>query len=362
MDMSATQAPADRAMERTLGFEFRGNAREYFGIWIVNLLLSIVTLGIYTAWAKVRRLRYFYGNTFLDGHNFEYHARPMQILIGRIVVVGVLVVVNILITLHPGFLVLLVPYLIAFPWLINKAIAFNARMTTWRNIRLSFEGNYWSALGVFIGMPILASITLGILSPVASRMAANYIGNNTKLGTARFRTDANIGDLYANWFSSIGFAIAAAIALAIAGGVFGGGIATVGVLFDDLSIQELMMGGGVVGAMVGAYGAVFLSLIFYAAGTRNIAFNGTALEGGHRLVSNVSRVRYTWILFSNLIVTILTFTLMRPWAAIRTWRYLMAGSAIVTAGSLDQFVDEQAGKGAVTAAEFFDIEGIDFGL
>jgi uncharacterized membrane protein YjgN (DUF898 family) len=35
---------------------------EYFGIWIVNLLLSLVTLGIYTAWAKVRRLRYFYGN------------------------------------------------------------------------------------------------------------------------------------------------------------------------------------------------------------------------------------------------------------------------------------------------------------
>ena len=44
-------------------FSFTGNASEYFGIWIVNLLLSIVTFGIYTAWAKVRRLRYFYGNT-----------------------------------------------------------------------------------------------------------------------------------------------------------------------------------------------------------------------------------------------------------------------------------------------------------
>ncbi|MEO1140896.1 MAG: DUF898 family protein, partial [Pseudomonadota bacterium] len=66
------------------GFSFKGTASEYFGIWIVNLLLSIVTLGIYTAWAKVRRLRYFYGNTWLDGHNFEYHAKPIQILIGRI--------------------------------------------------------------------------------------------------------------------------------------------------------------------------------------------------------------------------------------------------------------------------------------
>ena len=56
-------------------FSFTGNAKEYFGIWIVNLLLSIITIGIYTAWAKVRRQRYFYGNTWMDGHNFEYHAK-----------------------------------------------------------------------------------------------------------------------------------------------------------------------------------------------------------------------------------------------------------------------------------------------
>ena len=31
--------------------EFKGNAKEYFGIWIVNVLLSIITLGIYGAWA-----------------------------------------------------------------------------------------------------------------------------------------------------------------------------------------------------------------------------------------------------------------------------------------------------------------------
>ena len=40
-------------------FRFTGTAREYFGIWIVNILLTIVTLGIYSAWAKVRRMRYF---------------------------------------------------------------------------------------------------------------------------------------------------------------------------------------------------------------------------------------------------------------------------------------------------------------
>ncbi len=44
---------------RTLRFEFTGDGREYFRIWIVNVSLTVITLGIYSAWAKVRRMRYF---------------------------------------------------------------------------------------------------------------------------------------------------------------------------------------------------------------------------------------------------------------------------------------------------------------
>ena len=75
-------------------FTFTGNTRDYFGIWIVNVLLTIVTLGVYSAWAKVRRQRYFYGNTWLAGSSFEYHAKPIKILVGldmRGVVAGVIV-------------------------------------------------------------------------------------------------------------------------------------------------------------------------------------------------------------------------------------------------------------------------------
>src|SRR3954469_3451477 len=80
-------AAASRSASRVeLPFEFRGNGGEYFRIWIVNLLLTIVTFGIYSAWAKVRRLRYFYGNTYLDGHPFEFHGRPLAILKGRVIV------------------------------------------------------------------------------------------------------------------------------------------------------------------------------------------------------------------------------------------------------------------------------------
>ena len=72
-------------------FKFTGNGGEYFKIWIVNILLSVITLGIYSAWAKVRTERYFYGNTQLSGHNFEYHAKPLTILRGRIIAVALFI-------------------------------------------------------------------------------------------------------------------------------------------------------------------------------------------------------------------------------------------------------------------------------
>jgi len=69
---------------------FTGNGNEFFTIWIVNILLTVVTLYIYSAWAKVRTKRYFYGNTVVDGSSLEYHAKPLQILVGRLVAVVLL--------------------------------------------------------------------------------------------------------------------------------------------------------------------------------------------------------------------------------------------------------------------------------
>lgn len=53
-------APAGTGAGVFKPIEFTGTAGEYFGIWIVNILLTIVTVGFYSAWAKVRRKRYFY--------------------------------------------------------------------------------------------------------------------------------------------------------------------------------------------------------------------------------------------------------------------------------------------------------------
>ncbi len=115
-------------MTVTVPFEFTGRAGEYFKIWIVNILLTFLTLGIYSAWAKVRTRRYFYGNTFLQDSSFEYLADPLKILKGRLIVFGffVLYAIATRITVAAGVLCALF-FVLIFPGVVVQALAFNAR-------------------------------------------------------------------------------------------------------------------------------------------------------------------------------------------------------------------------------------------
>jgi uncharacterized membrane protein YjgN (DUF898 family) len=104
---------------------FTGTGGEYFRIWITNTFLSIITLGIYSAWAKVRRTRYFYGNTRLAGASFDYHGQPKAILKGRAVALVMLIAYQVFSDMQgvlAGLLVLLL--VAAFPWLMWKSLQF----------------------------------------------------------------------------------------------------------------------------------------------------------------------------------------------------------------------------------------------
>lgn len=142
--------------------EFHGSASEYFQIWIVNLVLSIITLGVYSAWATIRTRRYFYGNTTVDGSGFDYHATPKAILKGRLIAVALLLLYIFGDVIHIKvipFIVLMVAVL--FPWLFCTALRFRRRMTSYRNVRFNFSGGIgqsykaWSPVYVFFGVYLL---------------------------------------------------------------------------------------------------------------------------------------------------------------------------------------------------------------
>jgi len=117
--------PSSAPAAAPLAFTFSGSGAEYFRIWIVNLLLSVATLGIYSAWAKTRRLQYFYRNTQLAGASFDFRGAPKAILRGRILAVLLLGVLYAAFgaSLEDGILAGTL-VLAALPWIMRSALRF----------------------------------------------------------------------------------------------------------------------------------------------------------------------------------------------------------------------------------------------
>src|SRR5580658_8190071 len=119
---SPPQSSPPRAPEP---LHFNGSGAEYFGIWIVNLLLTIVTLGVYSAWAKVRRLQYFYRHTELAGSSFDFHGSPMRILIGRAIALAMFSAYEYSVRLRsPLTLVIILALALVMPWLLRNSFRF----------------------------------------------------------------------------------------------------------------------------------------------------------------------------------------------------------------------------------------------
>ena len=57
--------------KQTRNLVFNGTGSGYFRVCIVNLLLIIITFGIFGAWALVRSKQYLYSHTELSGSCFK---------------------------------------------------------------------------------------------------------------------------------------------------------------------------------------------------------------------------------------------------------------------------------------------------
>ncbi len=135
-------------------FRFRGTAGEYFRIWIVNLFLTVITLGVYAAWAKVRTRRYIWANIDLAGHPFTFHGKPAAILRGNVIIAALFTAYIAMERFEPAFAgVLFVVFTFVFPFLVCKSLRFNAHNTSYRNIRFNFQGRLRRATRPTFSLP-----------------------------------------------------------------------------------------------------------------------------------------------------------------------------------------------------------------
>lgn len=335
-------APAPRPVP----FEFRGSGSEYFRIWIVNLLLSIITLGIYSAWAKVRRLRYFHGSTFLDGHSFDYHAEPVSILIGRLITVGGYGLFVIAGNINPLLNLLLLPLLLAgLPWVIMRSRRFHLRMTSWRGLRFGFHGDYKGAFKAYVLWWLAAVFTVGILLPMFLQRRLTYLLDNSAYGSQRSTFKVGAGPFYKLYGKVILLALGVIFALAIVAAI----MSTMG-----------PMGAGVA-AVLGAAG-VLLVLAVYQASVLNLAF-GSLQIGPHRVQSTLKGGELAGLLITNAVLIVVTLGLYSPWAKVRLLRYQLQHTQLIAEGDLGEFTasatpDDSKALGD-EISDFFDV---DFGI
>lgn len=334
---------------------FNGRAGEYFGIWIVNVSLTLLTLGIYSAWAKVRTKRYFYGNTSIAGESFDYHARPVTILIGRLIAVGVLIVLNIMTNIHwATSLVATLAYIVFLPWVIVRGYSFNANMTSYRTLRFHFEGRVRDALMAYFVWPFLSVLSLGALVPFGSRARARFLGGH-RYGQARLRIDPPVRPFY-RALGQTALVVLGAIAACAA--VFG-----LSVALDAVGGDGLFTGVSALIFAVAFYPAIFVVPVWYRALSRNIVFGAMRLDGGHTFRSTVAPKRIVFIAVTNVLAILATLGLAYPWASIRMTRYLAANTTVLAASDLDEFAAAQRDETGAAQGELLDLDGgFDFGL
>ncbi|MDR3439778.1 MAG: YjgN family protein [Telmatospirillum sp.] len=178
-------------------FRFTGRGSQYFLIWIVNILLTIVTLGVYSAWAKVRRLQYFYRHTELAGSGFDFHGSPIRILIGRVIAIGMLLVYNFAVRVQSPLTLLVIILLAAvMPWLLRNSLRFRLHNSSWRGTRFQFRGTLPGAYRVFLLNLFLTVITLYAMAPFAHQRLKAYQHGNSWFGRTPFSFHARAGRFY----------------------------------------------------------------------------------------------------------------------------------------------------------------------
>ena len=340
----------------TIPFDFTGKVGEYFKIWIVNVFLTILTLGVYSAWAKVRKKRYFYGNTLLQNAPFDYHAAPIKILKGRFIVFGYFVIYTLVTSYVPETSVLFgLLILLLFPWVAVKALSFKTRNSSYRNIRFDFRATYGNAAAVFIGVAILAGVTFGVAYPYFAFRRSQFVVDYSGYGRTPFVFSGQAKSFFLIYLVAAVFAFIGGVLFAVIVPQF---------MFSQIAAQppdgptmDMAVKAMLIPLAIGLL--VYLPVFVYVkTAITNLVWSNTSL-GDHRFESTLRTSRMIWLYLSNAVAIVISLGLLIPWASIRMARYKLDNLKLLAAGELDGFIaaeEEKVGAVGEEISDFFDFD------
>ena len=357
--MPLADEPPPQPRWRPLPIRFTGSGSEYFRIWIVNLLLIVVTFSLYLPFAKARRLRYFHGNTLVGGHALGFHGQGSVMLRGYLLVLVFAVCYGLAGRFSPlaaGLAGLALALM--WPALWQASLRFRLANTSWRGLRLRFTGSvagaYASLLPVVVPVGLFLMLsglrghaatdpdgTTALVGPWADAVAAlcvlalmgmapwlfarmkRYQHGQYHLAGDTTTLQASGGDFYRLWLRGAGVSLLPVLVLSLVAllAVWLGSLAGI-----DLSRQARDPGAPLRQevVLVLVLTAVYLSYLvvvpaWYSARLQNLVWSNTASQR-LRFASQLRVRDLTPLMLKNLLLTVLTLGLYRPFAVVATTR------------------------------------------
>lgn len=200
------QAGGDPGKARRLSFHGAGGS--LFGIHIVNVFLTLITLGTYSFWGRVRVRKYLLSETAFEGDRFAYHGTGRELLTGyskAMLVFGLPIsLLNHVPELLGLGLAVQIPAamlaagigLVFIPIAMVGARRYRLSRTSWRGIRLSFRGRLADFIKLFVKCALLTMITLGLYYPVFETRRHAFLVSHSYFGNEKFHFDGNGRDLF----------------------------------------------------------------------------------------------------------------------------------------------------------------------
>ena len=219
-----------------------GRSGELFLIFLINLALSILTLGLYRFWGRTRIRRYVWSHSSLLGEPLEYTGRGMELFLGFLF--ALVLIYGPLAGLYFGldidfpepdeeasaaqfedFGILLLIVLAATPILmlfyyvaLFAAYRYRIARTSWLGIRGGMEGSAWSYGVLGLGLGFLNVISLGWTKPWADSVVFKYRLGRTWFGDGAFASQLDAGGLYVRyalaWFGILFGLVVAGLVMA----------------------------------------------------------------------------------------------------------------------------------------------------
>ena len=368
------QDPDPPAFEARLQFD--GTGAEYFRIWVVNLALTVFTLGIYSAWAKVRKARWFAQHTLLLGDRFDFWAPPRQVLAGRAVALVLLLLWTYAFKWSQlaGFVVLAL-LLAVGPILFASAQRFRLSRSRWRGQAFGFDLPRRTAYAVVVPLLLIWTATtvaqalhaspawilgcLGVVSlalPGAHALLKQTQHNHARFGSQRFSFERAFWPFYATYLLGLLALLFVGIVIGVFAAVLGRSGASGGLHTNPSKLWF------VVATFGGMALAWMLAWPFFACRMQRVVWPRTHW-GCVSFRGDMRAWKLLRLSVGQALLTILTAGLYWPFAAVAIAKYRVESLVLVSSTPFDGIVatSDAGAKASATGDASADLFGLDIG-